>query len=156
MKMIVCTDGSQHSQKTLERASIIAKETNPEEVAVLHVYIPLFSDIPFGCSPHKVKEYKELIRQQKEDEEKILLDAVTFFEKKNIKATAIFEEGDPKKNPAETILRIASKKGFDTIVIGSKGRSLLGSNFQRFLGSVSRAVIQEVNNNSNCDVIVVN
>ena len=38
MKILVCTDGSEESKKALEKASIIAKGCNVNEVAVIHVY----------------------------------------------------------------------------------------------------------------------
>lgn len=38
MKILVCTDGSEHSQKALEKAAIIAEGCNVDEVAIIHVY----------------------------------------------------------------------------------------------------------------------
>lgn len=155
MKMLVCTDETEHSQKTIERAAIIAEENDPEEVAIIHVYVPIVSEIPFGCSPQKIQEYKELLNQQKKEEEKSLLDAVAFFEERDIKATPIFEEGSPKRSPAETILKVATEEGFDTIVIGSKGWDALGKRIRRLFGGVCSIVVQEANKNSACNVIVV-
>ena len=38
MKFLLCTDGSKHSQKALEEASVIIKGCNVDEVAIIHVY----------------------------------------------------------------------------------------------------------------------
>lgn len=155
MKMLVCVDGSDHSQKTLDRAVEIATENEPEEVAVIHVYVPVITQIPPGCSPHKRQEYKELISQQKNEEEKILLNAVAFFKENNIEVKAYFEEEKPKISPAETILRVATEKGYDTIVIGSKGWAALGTRIRRLFGSVCSIVAHKANKNGQCNVIIV-
>ena len=38
MKILVCTDGSEQSQKALEKAAEIAVGCNANEVAIIHVY----------------------------------------------------------------------------------------------------------------------
>lgn len=67
------------------------------------------------------------------------------IEGKNIKARTVLKEG----YPADTIVSVAHEEGFDMIVIGSRGLSGLK---KLFLGSVSNAIIQEV---QNCSVLVV-
>lgn len=146
MKILVCTDGSEHSQKALEEASKIAEEHHPAEVAIIHVYLPLFSKLPDGCSPQKVQEYKNLLKEQIEEKEKILADARAFLEQKNIEVSTILKKG---ARTAEIILKVASEEEFDTIVIGSRG---LGGIKKALLGSVSTAVVRKA---KNCNVVVV-
>ncbi|MDO9536209.1 MAG: universal stress protein [Bacillota bacterium] len=78
--------------------------------------------------------------QHKEERKKIVSEALKIFEKNNIKARTIFEEG----HPSEVITRVASEGGFDMIVIGSRGQ---GGLKKLFLGSVSSAVVNEADTN---------
>ena len=137
LKILVCTDGSEHSQKVLEKASLIAQGCTPDEVSVIYVYddkmlFPIYA----GYTP--TQEEKERFRKyeqmHKEEKKMILSEALKTLENKNIKANAIFEEG----HPAETIVRVASEQGFDMIIIGSRG---MGGLKRLFLGSVSNAVV---------------
>jgi nucleotide-binding universal stress UspA family protein len=143
MKILVCTDGSEYSQKALEKASIIAKGCNADEVAIIHVYeiyVPLIS-----FSTEQMESIKKLIKERKKIRTKMLSDALKFLKEKNIKARKILKEG----HPADTIIKVAHEGGFDMIVIGSRGVSGLQ---KLFLGSVSNAIIHEA---KNCSVLIV-
>jgi nucleotide-binding universal stress UspA family protein len=150
MKILVCTDGSVHSKKALEKASIIAEGSNFEEVAIIHVDEEKldFSAMPLLKASITSENMAKLSRLREEHlkERKIILnDALKVFEEKKIKARAILKEG----HPAHTIVSVASDEGFDMIVIGSRGFSGLE---KAFLGSVSNAVTQEA---KNCCVVIV-
>ena len=143
MKILVCTDGSEHSQKALEEASIIAKGCHADEVAIIHVYeiyVPLIS-----FSTEQMESIRKLIKERKKIRKKMLSDALKFFKEKNIKARTVLKEG----HPADTIIKVAHEGGFDMIVIGSRGVSGLQ---KLFLGSVSNAIIHEA---KNCSVLIV-
>jgi nucleotide-binding universal stress UspA family protein len=143
MKILVCTDGSEHSQKALEEASIIAKGCNADEVVIIHVYeifVPLIS-----FSAEQMESIRRLTKERKKIRKKMLSDALKFFKEKNIKARTVLKEG----HPADTIIKVAHDGGFDMIVIGSRGVSGLQ---KLFLGSVSNAVIHEA---KNCSVLIV-
>ncbi len=143
MKILVCTDGSEQSQKALEKASLIAGGCNVDEVAIIHVY----EEIPFheAYSKEYIARQVKLKEEQKIAGEKILQNALYFFEKKGINARTIFKEG----HPAETIVEVGCGEEFDFIVIGSRG---LGGLKKALLGSVSNAVVQQA---EKCSVIVV-
>ncbi len=151
MKMLVCTDGSQHSQKALAKASLIAEGNIVDKVAIIYVYEEKLnlSALPFGegYSPTEadMEHFKMLLEEHKKEGNKILEEASKIFEEKNIKAETILAKG----HPAKTILEVASDKGFDMIVIGSRG---LGGWKKRILGSVSIAVVQEA---KDCVVVTV-
>ncbi len=83
-----------------------------------------------------IDRFRELDRAEREERKKILAEALNIFEKNNIKASTIFEEG----HPSEVIRRVAAEGDFDMIVIGSRGR---GGLKKLFLGSVSGAVVHE-------------
>ena len=152
MKILVCTDGSEQSQKSLEKALIIAKGCNVNEVAIIHVYDLKrhgFSSFSRGeefiPSQEDLEKYKKMEEEHKNEHKKILQDAIKLYEEKNINARTIFKEG----HPSHTIVETADEEGFDMIVIGSRGLSGLK---KVFLGSVSGAVVQEA---KDCIVTVV-
>ena len=146
MKILVCTDGSKYSQKALEEASVIVKGCNVNEVAIIHVY-EKFDSFPISVEGNieQTEINRLMMEEYKKKGEKILSEALKFIEEKNIKARTILKKG----HPADTIISVAQEEGFDMIVIGSRG---LGGLKKLFLGSVSNAIIQEVNN---CSVLVV-
>jgi len=151
MKILVCTDGSEHSNKALEKASIIIKGCNATQVVIIHVYEENLNitAIPYGegyvPSDADLELFKKKIEEYVEERKELLSEALKFFEEKNIKATTILKQG----HPAKTILELASEKGFDMIVLGSRG---FGGWKKRILGSVSSAVVQEA---KNCTVVIV-
>jgi len=151
MKILVCTDGSEQSQKTLEKALIISEGCNVNEVAIIHVYDEKydFSAMPWGegyvPTENEMEKFRKMQEEHKNDRKKILQDALKLFEEKNIKARTILKEG----HPSHTIVETAHEEGFDMIIIGSRGLS----GFKKvFLGSVSGAVVQEA---KDCIVAVV-
>lgn len=146
MKILVCTDGSEQSKKALEKASIIAQGCNIEEVAIIHVYDSKQDITPLFIASDKQEELiKKMAEESREGRKKILAEGIAIFEKKNIEARPILEDG----HPAHNIVRVASEEGFDMIFIGSRGLSGLE---KTFLGSVSNAVLQEA---KNCNVVIV-
>ena len=151
MKILVCTDGSQHSQKALEKAVMIAEGCNVDEVAIIHVFDEKLnlSALPWGegSAPTQkdMERFREALEENKNEANKILQEAQKYFEEKNIKTRTILKDG----HPSDTIVKTAHNEGFDIIVIGSRGQSGLQ---KVFLGSVSSAVVQE---SENCSVLTV-
>jgi len=148
MKILVCTDGSEHSQKALKQASIIAEGCNVDEVSIIHVHDPsIDTTFPYyeGVTAEQMEGFRKMIEEHKEERKKILSEALKVFEGKNVKTRTILKEG----HPSHTIVNVAHEEGFDMIVLGSRG---LGGLKKIFLGSVSNAVIQEA---ENCSVLTV-
>ncbi|MFO8192629.1 MAG: universal stress protein [Bacillota bacterium] len=153
MKILVCTDGSEQSQKALAKTAILAEKCSAKEVALIHVYEGKLAPRYLSAWGGKTDTATEddiaylRIRYQKEKEKgkKILQAAVEFFQDRGISTKAILEEGQPSL----AISKIASEEKYDTIVIGSRGLSGLK---KLFLGSVSTAVLQEA---KDCTVVVV-
>jgi len=147
MKMLVCTDGSEQSQKAVEKAIIIAKGCLVKDILIIHVDdgkqdFPSFTRGSNGFVATKEIEQFLKIKEEKEAEgNKILADAREAFAKEGLKAKTLLAKG----HPANTIVSVACEKGYDLIVIGSRG---LGGLKKVFLGSVSNAVTQEVKNSS--------
>ena len=141
MKILVCTDGSDHSQKALEKAAFIATCCRADQVAVIHVCESRqdTSHIMYTATTYEEQaaEFKKAVKEHREKEAReIFKKALTVFSHTNIAVKTIFEQG----HPAKIILDVASEGGFDMIFIGSRG---LGGWRKRILGSVSGAVVQE-------------
>jgi len=152
MKMLVCTDGSEHCKRALDKASKISEGINIDEVAVIHVDEGRLDLTAYGrdgktptVSVLNNKSIDARIKEEQEKRERILQEALKIFEQNNIKARTILKKG----HPSTTIMRFASEEGFDVIVMGSRGLSGLK---KIMLGSVSNAVVQEA---KDCTVIVV-
>ena len=149
MKMLVCTDGSEHSQKAINQALAIAEGCKVEEVAVIHVHEAIPGKIyPYttgGVAPEQIERLQKYREEVKVKIDKMLSEAEKTFTEKNIKTRTISKEGPP----ADTIVKVAGEEGFDMIVLGSRG---LGGLRKILLGSVSNAVMQEA---QDCSVLVV-
>ncbi len=151
MKLLVCVDGSTHSQHAIEKAALIAEGLNFDEISVIHVYdgrqdVPSFTIGSDGYVPDEQIERFIKLQQENEQERKIIVnDALKVFEEKGLKAQSILAEG----HPANTIVKVAKEEKYDMIVMGSRG---LGGLKKLFLGSVSNAVAQEA---KDCTVIIV-
>ncbi|HED24242.1 MAG TPA: universal stress protein [Firmicutes bacterium] len=156
MKILACTDGSEHSRKALDKAAEIASGCLADEVAVIHVYeevidvstFPLFEPGAVTRDPvtrEDVEKMQKLREEQEAQRDKILADALEVFNERGLKAKAIIKQG----HPAETIVETAAEGGYDMIVLGSRG---FGGLKKLLLGSVSNAVLQEA---KNCSVLTV-
>jgi nucleotide-binding universal stress UspA family protein len=152
MKMLVCTDGSEQSQKALEKAALFAESSIIEKVTVIHVYDGKMDVAAAGwgsrdyiVTTEDMERLKKMYEDLKLQRQQLLDEAVAFLATKKISADTILAEG----HPSHTIVETAHEGGYDFIVIGSRG---LGGLKKLFLGSVSNAVIQEANN---CCVMVV-
>jgi len=143
MKILIATDGSSNSKKALDEAAKIAEGCSVHEVAVIHVHeknINYPGSAGYHFSQEDLIRFRELDEQSREDSKKLLQSAVEALQQKNIKANPIFETG----HPADTIARVAREQDFDLLVVGSRG---LGGFQKLLLGSVSNALLQEVNTN---------
>jgi len=151
MKILACTDGSEHSQKALEKAALLAEGSkNIDEVAIIYVYDHRYDAyLPYAAegsfSTKEIENYQRMEEKHKEEMKKMLSNSLIFFKKKNIKARIIYKEG----HPAHNIVKVAREEGFDIIVIASEGISGLK---KLFLGSVSNAVTQQA---KDCSVLLV-
>ena len=152
MKILVCTDGSEYSQKALEKVAQIAEQCEIGEITILHVYDDShYTSIPFvpgggiSITEEEIESLKKVNEREKNEREKLLAKASEYFSKKQLKNRTILREG----HPSHTIVQVASEEGFDMIVLGNKGLSGLK---KVFLGSVSNAVLHEARD---CGVLIV-
>lgn len=152
MKILLCIDGSEPSQKALEKTAMMAEKCEIDEIAIIHVYdssqytsLPFFPDGGISITEEEIESLERIREKERKESKKLLEKASETFNSKNIKVRTIFKEG----HPSHIIVDIANKEGFNIIILGSRGLS----GFKKvFLGSVSNAVLHEA---KNCSILIV-
>lgn len=142
-KILLATDGSEHSTKTVEKAidfmgSIGAEITVisvAENISVSNFYkIGMSFDEMESDGVEKLKESLENVDKSLEDStKKILENTERIFLEKNVTVKTLLKKG----HPADVICTVAEEGGFDLVILGSRG---LGGIKELFLGSVSNKV----------------
>jgi nucleotide-binding universal stress UspA family protein len=134
-KILLPVDGSQHSQKAMEKATGLAV-TMEAEIVLLYVTgaIPQFI---------KGKPREEAEKAQKEEAGLVLAPFQEFLNDKKVKYTTLVVPGS---NAGKSICQVASTEGCDVIVMGSRGRgdwegAMLGSVTHRVLAQCTTPVL---------------
>jgi nucleotide-binding universal stress UspA family protein len=136
MKVLVATDGSEHSMKAVQRAVELA-ETQGAQVTLMSVAY-YGTDYLSGMPPN--------IKDKLEDEAReALKKGKAVFDAKNLPVETVLEAG---LVPANLIIRKAQEGKFDRIVIGSTGLNALE---RIFMGSTAAKVVAH----APCEVTVV-
>ena len=148
-RIMVCLDGSKHSEKALSHATLIAKNID-SKITLVHVIEPT---VVFGAIQNPFEPYwgsisapllqTSLEKEQKEGN-KILTKNSRILEKEGVSFDTVLLLG----NPSEEILKFSKKKKADFIVVGSLGKGMLS---RVLLGSVSTSISQK----ADCTVIIV-
>jgi nucleotide-binding universal stress UspA family protein len=136
MKVLVATDGSEHSMKAVQRALELAEKQGAQVTVMSVSYYA--ADYLEGMPPN--------IKDKLEDEARAALQkAKAVFDAKNLPVETVLEAG---LVPANLIIRKAQEGKFDRIVIGSTGQNAL----ERILmGSTAAKVVAH----APCEVTVV-
>jgi nucleotide-binding universal stress UspA family protein len=132
--IVVGFDGSEHSQRALDRAASMASDGDQLVVVSAARLAPPTRDM--GTSPVDPIEV-EAARESLDAAKKVLSD-------KNITSRFVESHGDP----ADAIVRQATDDAADLIVVGTRGLNLAQ---RALLGSVSTKVVHH----APCDVLVV-
>ena len=137
-KIMVCLDGSKHSEKALSQAVEIAKKFD-SKIFLIHVIEPtvVLSTMQSPADPYWGSISAPLIENSlnidQEEGNKILTKNSRILEKEGIS----FEIALILGNPSEEILNFSRKKKVDCIVVGSLGKGMLS---RVLLGSVSTSI----------------
>ncbi len=136
MKVLVATDGSEHSMKAVQRALELAEKQGAQVTLMSVAYY--VADYLEGMPPN--------IQDKLEDEARAALKkAKALFDAKNLPVETVLEAG---LVPANLIIAKAQDGKFDRIVIGSTGQNAL----ERILmGSTAAKVVAH----APCEVTVV-
>ena len=147
--ILVPFDGSKYSQRALDEAIMISKNTGSRLNLIMAITSPMleppgmFFGMVRGVEWEKaLDEYVDLASARAE---RILQETVEYCRKKGVKA--IYKVISDK--PGKAILDFEKRNGIDLIVMGSKG--LKGIEKVKVLGSVSRHVLE----NALCPVLIV-
>lgn len=136
MKVLVATDGSEHSLKALKRAMELAEKEGAEITLISVAYFSKedLDEIPLNVQEKLEKQAAVALKKAK-----------ALFEEKGIKVEAVLEAGYV---PANNIISKAEAGKFDLILLGSTGQS----GFKRLLiGSTAAKVVA----NAPCSVAVI-
>ena len=140
-KVLACTDGTDRSLRAVEAAVDIAR-TQHAELALVYICRPptvhdAFIGAPTIAEPHIERYITEMSVA-------VIERALPMVKQAGLKCEIITETGDP----STMIARIAERRGFDLIVMGSRG---LGTEAPAHLGSAAYGVIHA----AHCPVLVV-
>ena len=138
MKIMVATDGSEYSFKTIDFAVKTAVSLNAD-VTVLYVIGDVNSKLKgvYRISPDLLEMLKENINKEADE---ILEKVAEKFKESNLEVKTIKGAG----HPADLICNLAEEGNFDLVIIGRSG---LGGMKAFFLGSVSNRVAQSIKTN---------
>ncbi|WP_163539308.1 universal stress protein [Gracilibacillus sp. YIM 98692] len=134
-KILLATDGSDHSIRAAEHAIKVAKMDQGQ--------IDLIFVVDGSASKadvlHKLDKY-----EVKKDRERKLKPIIEMIEKDNIPYEKHFLHGEP----GPTIVEFANKNDYDFVVVGSRGLNQVQT---MILGSVSHKIAKRVE----CPVLIV-
>lgn len=136
MKVLVATDGSEHSMKAVQRALELA-ETQGAQVTLISVAYYIRGD--FDTMPMNIQDKLE------DEAREALKKAKAVFDAKNIPVETVMEAG---LVPANLIIAKAQDGKFDRIIMGSTGRNPLD---KVLMGSVAAKVVAH----APCEVTVI-
>lgn len=138
MKLLVCFDGSEPSQRAIEKAHQLTADCGIHKVTIIHAYqenywISLGDS--YAPSPDMLTKLESLEKKKMKEKEEEIKDYANIFDDTEADVEIKIVQG----HPARIITKVAEEGNYDLIIIGSRG---LGALRKVVLGSVSNAVIQ--------------
>ena len=137
-KVLVPVDGSENSLRALDHAIYLGKKTGANITAMNVI------ENPPTVYVESQKLLNDLLANFRAESARILDECKQIAEKSDVKIETIIGEGDA----ASSIVGYAQKGGFDTIIIGRRGR---GRFKEMVLGSISNNVLHH----AQCTVMIV-
>ncbi|NBG88467.1 universal stress protein [Isachenkonia alkalipeptolytica] len=142
MKILVCYDGSEASQRAIDKAHQLTTDCGIHEVTLLHAYedyswVATSAD-GYAPSPENLSKLRDLEAKKVEEKKEFLFTEGKKFEDTNATLEVKLVQG----HPASVITEVAEEGEYDLIIMGSRG---LGGLKRVVLGSVSNSVIQGTN-----------
>jgi nucleotide-binding universal stress UspA family protein len=128
--LLLAYDGSEHARRAIDTLAQMARAGVPLEVVLLHVRN---GPVYYGELP--VLSIDEIEAAQKKAQDDILADAGARASAGGLTVRSVERAVGL---PAQEIVRVANDQAPDQIVIGTHGRSAMGS---LFIGSVAQQVV---------------
>jgi nucleotide-binding universal stress UspA family protein len=128
-KILIATDGSEHSERAARAAVELAKLAGGTLTAIYVADTSRISHLPDDMLLFSIRDV--LIREGNE--------AVSYVEKLATEAGVAYEKAVKEGNPGEEILKYAKLAGMGIIIMGSVGRTGLD---KFLLGSVAEKVVR--------------
>ncbi len=132
-RILLAVDGSEHTEKVIEKGLLVAEGLNAEVTVVTVVGEYVFS--PRVSMQFSEDNWDKVNRQLREEAEEVVKKAAEPFRDKGLTVKTKTVVGH--QAPADAICELAREGKFDLIVIGSRG---LRGIQEMFLGSVSNKV----------------
>ncbi len=132
-KILLATDGSEHSKKVIDKGLAIAVALNAEVTVLTVVGEYVFS--PRVSVQFSDENWQAINQHLREEADAVVADAARPFREKGL--TTHTEVMLGHKSPADAICDMAREGNFDLIILGSRG---LRGIQEMFLGSVSNKV----------------
>ena len=136
MKVLVATDGSEHSMKAVQRGLELAEKQGAQVplMAVAYYVQGNFDGMPMNIQDKLEDEAREALKKGK-----------AVFDAKNIPVETVLEAG---LVPANLIIAKAQDGKFDRVVIGSTGQNAID---EMVMGSTATKVVAH----AGCEVTVI-
>ena len=135
-KILVCTDGSNHSKEAAIKASNFIQKLENVKVYVLHVQKDPSNEMKRNVGMPRSENIDHMNQEGKAQGDRVLDETAKIFEEKRIPVTKELKTG----NPTNKIINFANQEGIDLIVLGHRGRNGIQ---KLLLGSVSNSVAQK-------------
>lgn len=130
LRILIAVDGSQHGLYAIEAVARMARASVPLEINLLHV-----RHVADWAGELPAPSLDEIEVAQKSAQNKLLAEAHAHMEALELHVHSLHRAVG---SPGLEIVRVATLLGVDQIVMGTHGRSALGS---LFLGSVAQRVV---------------
>jgi nucleotide-binding universal stress UspA family protein len=130
MKLLIPVDDSDAARHASELAVRLAQEVGNVEVILLHVRNP-----PEYYGAIATSDYALFDRSLREAQQRLLAAALEHAQHAGLTQVSIHAA---QGSPAEEIVRAAKQRGVDQILMGTHGRSTIGT---LFMGSVAQRVV---------------
>jgi nucleotide-binding universal stress UspA family protein len=140
-RILVGTDGSEHSRRALTRALELARISNAEITVITVLHLPASYLMALGSSIGMGSEPWSSLHQACEQ---VLAEAESMFIKSGIKPLTEIRMG----SPAQELVQMVQEGDYDLIIVGSRGRGMTRAHL---LGSVS----DQISHTATCDLLIV-
>jgi nucleotide-binding universal stress UspA family protein len=154
-RILVPYDGTEMSDKALDKAIEFAKALKAEEIIMVHIvdsrFVPPSATLGFISEKSTLEDAKtQLIRILKSGAELMLKDKLAKVKESGVSVRFLLGVG----SPAEEIVSIARGEKADLIIMGSRQSHKEDQNFGEMVGAIG-SVARKVSDTASCPVMIM-